>query len=58
MICGNDDGKSGPNKDFKMIFASYSDDLGTRTNRNLQRLFRKPEYQEVFPFVITGLHGW
>jgi predicted phage terminase large subunit-like protein len=58
MICGDVDGKPGPNPNLKVIFASYSDDLGTRTNRNLQRLFRKPEYRRVFPFVITGLRGW
>jgi hypothetical protein len=31
---------SGRNPNFKTIYASYSEDLGTRMSTNLQRLFR------------------
>ena len=31
-----------------MIFASYSDELGTFTNTNLQRMFMSEAYHDVF----------
>jgi hypothetical protein len=39
---------AGKNPDFKSIFASYSDDLGMRTNLDLQRMMKSPRYQEIF----------
>jgi predicted phage terminase large subunit-like protein len=40
---------AGKNPALKTIFASYSDDLGVRTNVELQRIFDNPRYQMVFP---------
>lgn len=40
---------SGKNPDLKTIFASFSDDLGVRTNMDLQRAFLSDRYQKVFP---------
>jgi predicted phage terminase large subunit-like protein len=40
---------SGKNPDLKTIFASFSDDLGIRTNMELQRAFLNPRYHKVFP---------
>jgi hypothetical protein len=40
--------------DFETIYASYSDDLGTRTNLNLQRLFMSQRYHDVFPDFRLG----
>jgi len=49
---------SGKNPDLKTIFASYSDDLGMRTNRDLQRMFASPQYRNTFPGTVTDEHGW
>jgi len=40
---------SGRDPSLKSIFASYSDDLGVRTNSELQRIYDSPRYQLVFP---------
>jgi hypothetical protein len=40
---------AGRNPALKTIFASYFDDLGVRTNVELQRIFDNPRYQMVFP---------
>jgi hypothetical protein len=46
---------SGKNPSLKSIFASYSDDLGVRTNLELQRIYDGPLYQMVFPnTTISG----
>lgn len=40
---------AGKNPSLLSIFASYSDDLGVRTNMELQRIYDGPLYQQVFP---------
>lgn len=40
---------AGLNPDLRCIYASYSDDLGTRANAHVQRLYDDPRYQAVFP---------
>src|SRR5262245_32554572 len=49
---------SGRNPELKTIFASYSADLGVRTNLALQRTFRHPTYRQIFPHSKVGAHGW
>jgi hypothetical protein len=49
---------SGNNPNLKTIFASYSADLGIRTNLALQRTFVHPTYREIFPRLQAGSHGW
>jgi hypothetical protein len=36
---------AGKNPDLKSIYASYSDELGTRTNVDLQRMMQSPQYK-------------
>ena len=40
---------AGKNPNLKTIFASYSEDLGTRTNLDLQRMFMSPAYRSDVP---------
>ena len=40
---------AGKNPDKKIIFGSYSDDLGVRTNIDLQRMFGSHRYKQIFP---------
>jgi predicted phage terminase large subunit-like protein len=49
---------AGKNPNLKTIFASYSDDLGMRTNLDLQRMFMSPAYRSTFPNTRIGVHGW
>lgn len=42
---------------LKVIFASYSDDLGTQRNRNLQRIWANPKFAAAFPQLQTGGNG-
>jgi predicted phage terminase large subunit-like protein len=49
---------AGRNPDRKTIFASYSLDLGNRTNLDLQRIIQSPNYQLVFPHMQIGARGW
>ena len=49
---------AGKNPNLKTIFASYSDDLGMRTNLDLQRMFMSPAYRSMFPNTRIGVHGW
>jgi hypothetical protein len=49
---------SGQNPAFKTIFASYSDELGTRTNLDLQRMMLSPQYYGTFPRTRIGQQGW
>jgi predicted phage terminase large subunit-like protein len=44
----------GHNPDLKAIFASYSDDLGVRTNNSLQRMFDSNLFKSVFPDLRLG----
>lgn len=45
-----------PNKNT--IFASYSAELGVRTNRHLKRIMEDPRYRQIFPGTMIGLDGW
>jgi predicted phage terminase large subunit-like protein len=45
---------SGKNPDLKTIFASYSAELGERTNRDLQRIFQSERYKRIFPLTRIG----
>jgi predicted phage terminase large subunit-like protein len=49
---------AGRNPDLKVIFASYSDDLGIRTNLELQRMLSMDAYQTIFGRTKIGTHGW
>lgn len=49
MVTDFDAWISGRNPNTKSIFASYSDDLGTRTNSALQRMFDDIKFQKTFP---------
>lgn len=40
---------AGQDPDLKAIYASFSDNLGARANRDLQRIYDLPRYQETFP---------
>jgi predicted phage terminase large subunit-like protein len=48
----------GKDPDLKQIFGSYSDELGTKTNLNVQRSMLHPQYARVFPKTKIGLPGW
>jgi predicted phage terminase large subunit-like protein len=49
---------AGHNPDLKVIFASYSDDLGMRCNASLQRRFQSRPFQRIFPNTRIGVPGW
>ena len=49
---------AGKNPDLKAIYASYSDELGTRTNVDLQRMMQTPQYKQIFPETRVGVTGW
>jgi hypothetical protein len=49
---------AGKNPDLKAIYASYSDELGTRTNVDLQRMMQSPLYKLIFPNTRVGENGW
>jgi predicted phage terminase large subunit-like protein len=49
---------AGNNPDLKIMYASYSTELGTRCNLNLQRRMMSDRYREVFPNTIVGAPGW
>jgi len=40
---------AGQQPDRKTIFGSYSDDLGVRTNNDLQRIITSERYKQIFP---------
>jgi predicted phage terminase large subunit-like protein len=50
---------AGKHPDLKTIFASYSDELGVRVNRDLQRIMRSERYAAIFGHRVgeTG-SGW
>src|SRR6516225_5871201 len=48
----------GKNPDWKMIFTSYSVELGTGTNHALQRILTGEAYQLIFPLIKVGAAGW
>jgi predicted phage terminase large subunit-like protein len=49
---------AGRNPDLKTIFASYSDELGMRTNLDLQRIIKSPSFQLAFPLTQIDQSGW
>lgn len=48
---------AGLNPDLRTIYASYSDNLGQRANRELQRAFDLQRYQRVFPGTVLPARG-
>ena len=46
---------TGKNPDLKVIFASFSDRLGIRANRHLQRIYGNRRYRMIFPGTQTSL---
>ena len=48
---------AGKNPDLKTIYASYSDELGMRANRALQRTLSSESFGKIFPLRI-GAQGW
>ena len=49
---------AGKEPDWPSIYASYSEGLGTRANRSLDRMMNTPRYRGVFPKVQLGQPGW
>lgn len=49
---------AGKSPELKSIFASYGDDLGMRTNLDVQRLMATPAYQKIFSQLRVGVQGW
>jgi hypothetical protein len=49
---------AGKNPDAKTIFASYGEDLGVRTNGEIQRMLKQPRYAIAFAGTKIGLPGW
>ena len=49
---------AGKNPDLKTIFASYSEELGERANREIERMMRHPHYAATFPGTQIGVAGW
>jgi predicted phage terminase large subunit-like protein len=49
---------AGKDPDLETIFASYSEDLGARTNRDIERLIRSDRYAAIFPWTRVGQPGW
>lgn len=45
---------SGKDPDIKSIYASYSEELGVATNRQLQRKWSSEAYKRVFPQTVIG----
>jgi hypothetical protein len=43
--------------DIKVVFTSYSDELGARANVELQRAIRSPIYRGIFARTVIGLDG-
>jgi hypothetical protein len=49
---------AGVNPDIKVIFTSYSDELGNSANVELQRAIRSPLYKGIFGRTVIGLDNW
>jgi predicted phage terminase large subunit-like protein len=49
---------AGRHPDRKIIYASYSNELGNRCNANLQRMMKGERYRQVFPNTRIGVPGW
>jgi hypothetical protein len=48
---------AGTNPDLNIIYASYSDELGSRANRTLQRTTASEPFGKIFPLQV-GTPGW
>ena len=48
---------AGQNPDLKTIFASFSDRLGVRANRFLQRIYDSAKYRRIFPNTRIDAQG-
>jgi predicted phage terminase large subunit-like protein len=48
---------AGNNPDLKLIYASYSDELGMGANRSFQRTVSSEAFSKIFPLKI-GTQGW
>jgi predicted phage terminase large subunit-like protein len=44
----------GRRPDHRIVYASYSDRLGIRANRTIQRIIDTPKYSKIFPDVHIG----
>jgi predicted phage terminase large subunit-like protein len=49
---------AGKNPDLKIIYASYSDELGTAANRYLSRILTSNVFWKIFPELKVGAAGW
>src|SRR5262245_31019291 len=49
---------AGKNPRLKIVYASYSEQLGITRNLNLQRIFRSERYQQVFGNTRVGAEGF
>jgi hypothetical protein len=49
---------AGRRPDWRTIYASYSEELGTRISLSLQRTMVSLRYREVFPHMMVGVPGW
>jgi predicted phage terminase large subunit-like protein len=49
---------AGRNPNLRTIFASYSEELGARTNFDLQRCMRSSRYAAMFGRTRIGVPGW
>ena len=49
---------AGLNPNLKIIYASYSDELGIMRNMMLQRTLKHPNYQLLFPATRAGVLGY
>lgn len=45
---------AGQDPNIKMMYGSYSDDLGVRANTTLQRIFDSQRYKDVFPKTLIN----
>ncbi len=48
----------GKDPDCKIIYASYSDELGTAANRYLLRILTSDVFRKIFPGLEVGATGW
>ena len=49
---------AGKDPDLKIIYASYSDELGTAANRYLLRILTSNVFRKIFPELKVGDTGW
>ena len=49
---------AGMNPSMRVIFASYSDELGVRANKEVERVMSLVEYRKMFPNTQIDLPGW